>query len=126
MTVPLVFFSDDTSGNKSKKWHKFESWSFMLAGLPRNLNAKHENIHFICCSDQMDALGMSDPIADELTGLEMDGIEVYDAYLNEQVLVIAPLLCIICDNPQASKLVNHLGGSANKYCRFCMACCLYM
>ena len=65
-------------------------------------------------------------IADELTGLEMDGIEVYDAYLNEQVLVIAPLLCIICDNPQASKLVNHLGGSANKYCRFCMVCCLYM
>eukprot|EP00731_Ephydatia_muelleri_P033683 Em0035g20a len=121
VTVPLVLFSDDTSGNKSKKWHKFESWSFMLAGLPRNLNAKHENIHFICCSDQMDALGMSGPIADELTGLEMDGIEVYDAYLNEQVLVIAPLLCIICDNPQASKLVNHLGGSANKYCRFCMA-----
>eukprot|EP00731_Ephydatia_muelleri_P007878 Em0004g216a len=69
----------------------------------------------------MDALGMSGPIADELTGLEMDGIEVYDAYLNEQVLVIAPLLCIFCDNPQASKLVNHLGGSANKYCRFCMA-----
>ena len=57
----------------------------MLAGLPRNLNAKHESIHFICCSDQMDALGMSGPIADELTGLEMDGIEVYDAYLNEQV-----------------------------------------
>ena len=23
--LPLVLFSDDTSGNRSKKWHKFES-----------------------------------------------------------------------------------------------------
>ena len=34
--------------------------------------------------------------------------------------MIAPLLCIICDNPMASQLLNHLGGSANKYCRLCM------
>eukprot|EP00731_Ephydatia_muelleri_P007439 Em0003g1687a len=119
--IPLILFSDDTSGNKSKKWHKFESWSFMLAGLPRNRNAKHENIHFICCSDRVDALGMSRPIAEELTELETDGIQVYDAHLNEQVLVISPLLCINCDNPQASKLMNHLGAYAKKYCRFCMA-----
>ena len=25
--LPLVLFTDDTSGNKSKKWHKFDSWS---------------------------------------------------------------------------------------------------
>ena len=24
--LPLILFSDDTSGNRSKKWHKFESW----------------------------------------------------------------------------------------------------
>ena len=29
---------------------------------------------------------------------------------------IAPLLC---DNPQASQLLNHLGGAANKYCTVC-------
>ena len=23
--VPIVLFSDDTGGNKSKKWHKFDS-----------------------------------------------------------------------------------------------------
>ena len=86
----MILFSDDTSGNKSKKWHKFESWSFMLAGLPRNCNAKHENMHFICCSDRVDALGMSRPITEELTELETDGIQVYDAHLNEQVLVISP------------------------------------
>eukprot|EP00731_Ephydatia_muelleri_P001801 Em0001g1801a len=38
----------------------------------------------------------------------------------EEVLVVAPVLCIVCDNPMASKLCNHLGSSALKYCRLCM------
>ncbi|KAL5463151.1 hypothetical protein EMCRGX_G032027 [Ephydatia muelleri] len=118
--LPLILFADDTSGNKSKKWHKFESWYLLLAGLPRHENAKPENIHFLCSSDRMSALDMTTPIADELIQLENSGVVVYDAYQNEHVLVIAPLLCIICDNPMASQLLNHLGGSANKYCRLCM------
>ena len=32
---------------------------------------------------------------------------------------MAPLMSVICDNPRASELVNHLGSSANKYCRIC-------
>eukprot|EP00731_Ephydatia_muelleri_P038372 Em0736g2a len=31
--VPLVVFSDDTSGNKSKVWNKFDSYCIRLAGL---------------------------------------------------------------------------------------------
>lgn len=41
--LPLVLFSDDISGNKSKKWHKFDSWSVMLAGLSRHENSKISN-----------------------------------------------------------------------------------
>ncbi|KAL5503323.1 hypothetical protein EMCRGX_G010252 [Ephydatia muelleri] len=36
-------------------------------------------------------------------------------------LVIAPLTLIICDNPHASELLGHLGSTALKYCRICMA-----
>ena len=35
--LPLVLFADDTSGNRSKKWHKLESWFLRLAGLPSDL-----------------------------------------------------------------------------------------
>ena len=28
---PLVLFSDDTSGNRSKKWNKFDYWCLTLA-----------------------------------------------------------------------------------------------
>ena len=56
--LPLILYADDTSGNKSKKWHKFEGWYF-LAGLSRHENAKPENIHFLCSSDSMSALDMT-------------------------------------------------------------------
>lgn len=32
VTVPLVLFCDDTSGNKSKKWNKFIEWNLTIAG----------------------------------------------------------------------------------------------
>lgn len=118
--LPLVLFTDDTSGNKSKKWHKFDSWSVMLAGMPRHENAKIENIHFCCCSDVASAMDMAGSIASELTVLEQQGVEAYDALRKEVVLVVSPLLCVIADNPRASELLNHLGGSARRYCRMCL------
>ena len=91
-----------------------------LAGLPRHLSARQDNIHFICCSDVLSALELSEPISEELKLLEQDGITAFDAYSQQEVLVIAPLIFIVCDNPRASELVNHLGSKALKYCRFCM------
>ena len=44
--LPLVLFSDDTSSNKSKKWHKFISWYLKLAGLSGQTSSK---VHFIYC-----------------------------------------------------------------------------
>ena len=117
--VPFILFSDDTSGNRSKKWHKFESYYLLLAGLPRKENMQHVNIHFICTSDSVTPLEMAEPIARELATLENEGFEVFDAYSNENVLVVAPLLLVICDNPRASELLNHLGSAANMFCRLC-------
>ena len=115
--LPLILFTDDTSGNKSKKWHKFDSWYMSLAGLPRHLSARQENIHFICCSDVLSALELSKPISEELVDLEQNGVTVFDAYSQQEVVVFAPLMFIVCDNPRAYELVNHLGSTALKYCR---------
>ena len=138
--LPLCLFSDDTSGNRyhlfqhlriiynvllleqqnrSKKWHKFDLWALLFAGLPRHENSKLENIHLICCSDKVSALEMSQPISDELLQLELEGVEVYDSYLKQNVLVVAPLLLLMADNPRASELINHMGSSANYFCRIC-------
>ena len=117
--LPLILFSDDTSGNKSKKWHKFISWYLKLAGLSGQTSSKVCNIHFVCCSDNLSTLELGKPIAEELLFLETQGIEVYDALNNQNVIVVAPLICIVADNPMASEITNHLRGAANKYCRIC-------
>ena len=120
LTLPLILYSDDMSGNKSKKWHEFNNWCLLLAGLPRHLNSQLANIHLISFSDSVSTLAMAVPIADELLHLETEGMELFDAHLNQKVHVITPLLLCICDNPRASELLNHRGSSARKPCRMCL------
>ena len=92
--VPLILFCDDTSSNRSKKWHKFDCWYLLLAGLPRHENSKVSNIHFVCCLDKVTPLEMSEQIVSELNVLETTGIEVYDASACTTALVIAPFILI--------------------------------
>lgn len=124
--MPLILYSDDTSGNLSKKWHKFDSWCVLIAGLSRRLNAQLHNIHLLCCSDTVPFLEMADPIAEEMTQLELEGVEAYDAHLQKKVLIVAPVLCAIADNPRASEMVNHMGGCANRFCRICTVRHIYV
>ena len=83
------------------------------------MNTKLTNIHFLSCSDKAALLEMAEPIAEQLLQLEREGMVVYDAHLECEVLLVAPLLCVICDNPRASEVVNHLKGAASKFCRLC-------
>ncbi|KAH9808337.1 hypothetical protein DFH28DRAFT_657217 [Melampsora americana] len=49
--VPLALYSDDTSGNVSKKWNKHMSIYFTLAGLPPDMANQGFNIHFLATSN---------------------------------------------------------------------------
>lgn len=104
----------------SKKWNKFDMWAMLLAGLPRAVNSRLENIHLICCSNQASAIEMADPMVDDLLKLENEGLVTYDALLGQEVIVIAPLICAICDNPRASEITNHIGSTAKRFCRMCL------
>ena len=63
---------------------------------------------------------MSQPIADDLLNLELHGITAYDCHLGEEVLVVAPLMCVLSDNPRHAEIMNNSGPSANLFCRMCM------
>lgn len=117
--VPLVLFSDDVSGNVSKKWNKFDVWAMLLPGLPRTSNSHLENIHFLGASNLVGPMEMVAPIVDDLNQLE-NGLVMYDSVHDKDVLVVAPVLCVIADNPRASELLNHIGTSARMFCRICM------
>ena len=69
--VTLMVFTDDTSGNKSKIWNKFDSWCFQLAGLPKKENANLQNIHFICSSNKVPVMEMARPLVKQFLALRM-------------------------------------------------------
>ena len=119
VVAPLLLYTDDTSGNRSKKWNKFDCWCFMLAGLPRHHNTQLHNIHFIGCSNKVDCMDMSGAIASDLKKLE-EGVAMHDSGLDREVLVFAPVIAVLADNPRHTELLNHMGSSVNLFCRICM------
>ena len=119
IVVPLLLYTDDTSGNRSKKWNKFDCWCFLLAGLPRHCNSQLHNIHFIGCSNKVDCMDMTVSIAADLKKLE-EGVAMYDSEMDRKELVFAPVIAALADNPRHSEMLNHMGSSANLYCRICM------
>ncbi|KAJ3242554.1 hypothetical protein HDU77_010733 [Chytriomyces hyalinus] len=110
-SVPLTLFNDDTSGNVSKKWNKYESWLFTLAGLPFKATQQQENINFICTAKDASAIETAEIIVHCMRELR-NGIVVYDAMLKEEVLVTG-------DNPAQSSIVSHSGLASSKPCRIC-------
>ncbi|KAL5489080.1 hypothetical protein EMCRGX_G018130 [Ephydatia muelleri] len=93
-----------------------------IVHLDRDTLILYENIVIPVSSiNNLSALELAKPMAEELFMLETQGLEVYDAQSKQMVLVVAPLICIVADNPMSSELLNHLRGAANKYCRICEA-----
>ena len=63
---------------------------------------------------------MAAPIVKELKILEKDGVVLFDAFLQKEVLAVSPVLCVICDNPRASEVTNNMGPGSKMFCRMCM------
>lgn len=63
--VPIVLYSDDASGNQSKKWNQYMSFYCTLAGLPPKLSNQEYNIHFLTSSNVASALEMAHGMVDE-------------------------------------------------------------
>ena len=40
-------------------------------------------------------------------------------FLHTDILVIAPVIGLLCDNAMSSTLLNHLGSTSIKLCRLC-------
>jgi hypothetical protein len=119
--VPLLLYSDDTSGNRSKRWNKHESWLFSLAGLPFQEAQRSYHIHFIGTSNVASGMEIVKTIVDQLNednGL-LDGMSGYDAAAKEEVLIIGGVLCVLADNPMHSEIISHVGLQGRWFCRIC-------
>ncbi|KAG0150158.1 hypothetical protein CROQUDRAFT_38611, partial [Cronartium quercuum f. sp. fusiforme G11] len=106
---PLMMYSDDTSGNHSKKWNKHLGFYYTLAGFPLKLINQEYNIHYATFSNTAGALELADPVIDELKKLANQGFKAFDAGLNSEVHVMVIGLCHLGDSPMhtdVSKTTN--------------------
>ncbi|KAH9821040.1 hypothetical protein DFH28DRAFT_1190561 [Melampsora americana] len=118
--VPLALYSDDTSGNVSKKWDKHMSIYFTLAGLPPDMTNQEFNIHFLATSNCATALELFDQVVDDLNDYGTSGFSAYDHTLGKEVLVMAVSLFHLGDSPMHAEISNTLN-PANTLtpCRMC-------
>ncbi|OAD67256.1 hypothetical protein PHYBLDRAFT_63748 [Phycomyces blakesleeanus NRRL 1555(-)] len=94
---PLNLYSDNTSGNSSKQYNKYNSYLMYFVAMP---------------------LEMLPPIVDNFVELEK-GIVMYSKDYGEDVLVVAPLLLFMGDNPWQLQLAMHSETSGKHFCRKC-------
>ena len=62
---------------------------------------------------------MVEPIIPDLWMQETTGLTIFDVSLQQEVLVIAPVLLGMYDDPRASEVVNHTE-SSDLFCRMCV------
>ncbi|KAH9809107.1 hypothetical protein DFH28DRAFT_1191574 [Melampsora americana] len=119
-SVPIALYSDDTSGNVSKKWNKHMSYYFTLAGLKPKLTNQEYHIHPLCTSNIASALEQGDQIVDEINHASTTGFRAYDCNTREDVLVIPFILCHMGDSPMHSEISNTTNPSGTlSPCRIC-------
>ncbi|KAI8640956.1 hypothetical protein BD408DRAFT_403811 [Parasitella parasitica] len=115
--VPLNLFTDDMSGNKTKKHNKFDSWILVPAALPLKQRHQLENTHFICTDHNLSAMQMLPAIVDDLAKLE-EGLIMHSPN-SESTLVIAPVQFITADNARHSEIASSRGAISSRPCRKC-------
>ncbi|CEP09901.1 hypothetical protein, partial, partial [Parasitella parasitica] len=115
--VPLNLFTDDMSGNRTKKFNKFDSWSMVPAALPLAQRHQLEYTNFICTDLALSAMQMLPAIVDDLALLEK-GVEMLTPE-GEKVLVVAPVQFITADNARHAEIASSRGATSSRPCRKC-------
>ncbi|KAI9354257.1 hypothetical protein DFJ73DRAFT_624150 [Zopfochytrium polystomum] len=118
MSLPLVLYCDDMSGNVSKKWNKHENWVFQMAGLPSAMANTSDHMHFITTSKLATGYESAEVIAKCMQEME-NGVEIFHAGLKQLVRVYGMIMQITGDNPAHAMLCSHPGLRSSTPCRLC-------
>ncbi|OAD78722.1 hypothetical protein PHYBLDRAFT_163814 [Phycomyces blakesleeanus NRRL 1555(-)] len=119
--APIILFTDDTSGNRSKQYNPYKSWSMKCAALSYEKRYSIENIHFLSVIPKKKrASGMSllPTIVEDFKRLE-NGLMMFSTQDNENVLVASPLLWVEADTPCHSELCGLRASTWLYPCRKC-------
>ncbi|KAI9328987.1 hypothetical protein DFJ73DRAFT_631465 [Zopfochytrium polystomum] len=116
--ILIALFSDDTSGNTSKKWNKYESWIMSFPGLQAELRNRPEHVHFLTTSKSAAGFESAEVISNELR-ITRDGVKGVNPLTHAPILIVTSVLSVVGDNPMHSVIASHTGTLSNRPCRLC-------
>ncbi|KAI9324823.1 hypothetical protein BDR26DRAFT_964463 [Obelidium mucronatum] len=122
INFPVACSSDETSGNISKRYNKFENFFVIFPALPHQFHGS-KHINFVATTNEGDWKDIADVSLKDLQfGSELaNGMRVFNAFTKKHVLVVSSLLLMLVDNPRASNICQHVGAEGSFYCRCCLA-----
>ncbi|KAH9810625.1 hypothetical protein DFH28DRAFT_1132026 [Melampsora americana] len=103
--IPITLYSDDTSGNVSKKWNKHMSIFFTLSGLPPKMTNQEYNIHFLATSNFPNAIHQFFETF-QFSTHSSQGFTTYNHLTGTEVCVMVVVLCHLGDGPMHAEITN--------------------
>ncbi|KAF8833805.1 hypothetical protein BDN67DRAFT_992780 [Paxillus ammoniavirescens] len=119
MTVPLIIFMDDISGNISKQWNKHHIVYMSNTLLPREMLEKEFCTRFVSLSPHAKPLELMQGVKDSLKKAASDPIIAYDVKHQDEVMLIPYNLFVAGDNPMQAEECSHGGLKCNYLCHTC-------
>lgn len=114
--VGYGLFSDETSGNVSKRWNYIDSLMLQPYFLPRDC----QEMRLVFSSRNNDWTPLFDHILENMEEL-MRGVVMHDAHLDCEVLVVGSCVAVVSDNPRHASLAGIVGAAGTHHCRLCEA-----
>ncbi|PLW37922.1 hypothetical protein PCANC_15168 [Puccinia coronata f. sp. avenae] len=95
-------------------------FSQSMEGLPPKLSNQQYNCHFLSTSNTAGALELADQIVGEINNMGTHGFTAFDYGLQQDVLVMSSVLCVLGDSPMHAEITNTpLPGASLNPCRIC-------
>jgi hypothetical protein len=106
--IGVGLFSDETSGNLSKKWNHFDNLFIQIFSLPKKMQA----LFFVGTMRFKDWASLCQPVLEELLELQ-NGLVVFDASLQSEILAVVKIVAVLADNPRAAEISSTICSSGN-------------
>ncbi|KAG1774085.1 hypothetical protein EV702DRAFT_1180886 [Suillus placidus] len=119
LTVPLIIFMDDVSGNVSKQWNKHHAVYMSNASMPREMLEKEFCVRFVSSSPHASPMEIAKAVKESIEAAADEGIVAYDCKYKDEVMLIPYGLFDAGDNPMQAEECSHGGLHCNYFCRTC-------
>ncbi|KAF8834899.1 hypothetical protein BDN67DRAFT_914006 [Paxillus ammoniavirescens] len=119
LTVPLIIFMDDVSGNISKHWNKHHVVYMSNALIPHEMVEKEFCVRFVSSSPHATPLEPMQGVKDSIQKATNNPVIAFDVKYQEEVMLIPYDLFVAGDNPMQAEECSHGGLKCNYFCRTC-------